>query len=131
MLKITCDGRLTRDAKLRVCGEDSLVLNFTIATDVILGKGEQVTEYIECSWFGNHVKNLEQYLKKGLQVFVIGDGSLQSWNKGSKSGVNIRCRVNSLTMGAAPGAGKAQQEQGQASNDLKPLDDNGPFDGKA
>lgn len=107
MLKITASGRLTRDAELRYTPKKQAVLNFTLALDIGYGENK-TTEYLECALWGERGEKVGEYLTKGRQVFVIGDGFFRSWNKGSKSGVNYCCNVDSLEFGSLP---KAQTEE--------------------
>ncbi len=116
MLKIVASGRLTRDAELRYTPKKQAVLNFTLALDIGYGENK-TTEYLECALWGERGETVEEYLSKGRQVFVVGDGFFRSWNKGSKSGVNYCCNVDSLEFGSLP---RAQAGQGSESLPFPP-----------
>ena len=125
MLKIYFDGRLTRDAELRVTENGNMVLNFTVAVDTGYGDNK-VTEYIECSLWGERGEKIGEYLTKGLQVFVSGSASLRSWNRGSKSGVNFCCAVDNVTLGSLP-KGRSEGEPAADGRDAFPPEEDKPF----
>ena len=104
MLSIIVAGRLTKDAVLRFTADSKPVLNFTVATDVGFGDRKHGV-FIDCSLWGKRAEALDPYLKKGKQVTCIGGGDLRTWESNGKSGSNITCNIQEVTMqggGEAP-----------------------------
>lgn len=62
-------GGLTRDSELRRTQSGDQILNFSVG--VSEGRDKPRT-YFSCSLFGKRGEALEQYLKKGTKVSVIG-----------------------------------------------------------
>lgn len=65
-------GGLTRDSELRRTQGGDPILNFSVG--VSEGRDKPST-YFSCSLFGKRGEALEQYLRKGSKVTVIGDFS--------------------------------------------------------
>jgi single-strand DNA-binding protein len=72
MKQIIIAGGLTRDATLRRTQAGDPILGFSVG--VSEGRDKPST-YFDCSLFGKRGEALEQYLKKGAKVTVIGDFS--------------------------------------------------------
>ena len=78
MISITVAGRLGKDSELRQAGQ-SQVLSFSVAGDTGFGDRKQ-SHWFNCSLWGNQGAALQQYLKKGQQVTVIGEYSEREHN---------------------------------------------------
>jgi single-strand DNA-binding protein len=72
MKHIVIAGGLTRDSELRRTQGGDPILNFSVG--VSEGRDKPST-YFSCSLFGKRGEALEQYLRKGSKVTVIGDFS--------------------------------------------------------
>lgn len=106
MINVTVAGRLTKDAELRPVGS-SQVCSFSVASDTGFGDRKQ-THFFECSLWGNQGAALQQYLKKGNPVTVIGEFSEREYNGKQYK----ELRVNSIEL---QGGGQSQGQQSQQS----------------
>lgn len=73
MITVIVAGRLGKDSELRQAG-NSQVLSFSVAGDTGFGDRKQ-SHWFECSLWGNQGAALQQYLKKGQQVSIVGEFS--------------------------------------------------------
>jgi len=66
-------GTLGRDAEVRVTPSGQSVLNFTVANNIGFGDRQQ-TLWVRVALWGKRAEgSLQNYLKKGQQVFVSGE----------------------------------------------------------
>ena len=66
-------GAIGRDAEVRYAPSGLAVLNFTVANNIGFGEKQQ-TLWIRVTLFGKRAEGqLQNYLKKGQQVFVSGE----------------------------------------------------------
>ncbi|MEI6267539.1 MAG: single-stranded DNA-binding protein [Methylococcaceae bacterium] len=66
-------GTIGRDAEVRYAQSGLAVLNFTVANNIGFGEKQQ-TLWIRVALFGKRAEGqLQNYLKKGQQVFVSGE----------------------------------------------------------
>ena len=77
-------GFLGKDPEIRLLGDGASVANFTVAVseswkDKHTGEKKEKTEWIKCVAFGPLAKIVEQYTKKGAQVFVEGKFCTRKW----------------------------------------------------
>ena len=71
MNKLQLLGRLGKDAELRYTPAGKEVLTFSLATDDGFGESKR-TIWFNVSMFGERTVKLQEYLKKGTQVYVDG-----------------------------------------------------------
>jgi single-strand DNA-binding protein len=76
---VTMAGHLIRDSELKYTKEGKAVLNFDIANNNKYNNNENVV-YIKCELWGSRADSLNQYLRKGCKVTVIGPLRLNQWN---------------------------------------------------
>jgi len=108
MINATVAGRLGKDSELRDAGQ-SKVLGFSVAGDTGFGDRKQ-SHWFNCSIWGNQGVALQQYLKKGQQVTVIGEYSEREYDGKQYK----ELRVNSIELqGGSPAQ---QQDQQQKQN---------------
>lgn len=107
MLQIAVIGNIGNDAELR-SENGSEFITFKVAhneryTDAS-GNTHDTTQWISCVMNGNGGGVL-QYLKKGQQVYVVGDGSVRTYHSKTQrmlvAGVDIRVRSVQLVGGRA------------------------------
>lgn len=108
MINVTVAGRLGKDAELRQAG-NSQVCSFSVAGDTGFGDRKQ-SHWFNCSLWGNQGAALQQYLRKGQQVTVIGEYSEREYEGKQYK----ELRVNSIEL---QGGG---QSQGQQNNQQAP-----------
>lgn len=106
MINITVAGRLGKDAEMRQAGS-SQVCSFSVACDTGFGDRKQ-SHWFECSLWGNRGQAMQQYLKKGQEVVVIGEFSERDYNGKQYK----ELRVNDVKlMGGSPAQQQDQQQQ--------------------
>jgi single-strand DNA-binding protein len=77
-------GNLGRDPEVRYTANGSAVANVTVATseswkDKQSGERQERTEWHRVVFFGRLAEIVEEYLKKGSQVYVEGSIRTQKW----------------------------------------------------
>ncbi|MFZ2449371.1 MAG: single-stranded DNA-binding protein [Methylovulum miyakonense] len=137
-------GTVGRDAEVRYTPAGLAVLNVSVANNIGFGDKQQ-TLWIRVALFGKRAEgSLQNYLKKGQQVFVSGELSMSEYkaNDGTmrttlELNANILDLVGKRNEGAAPAQGypssttsqRSNAPQPQASHDNfdEPYDDDIPF----
>jgi single-strand DNA-binding protein len=118
-------GNLGRDAEVRFTPAGDAITNFSVAVKAGYGKNE-VTSWVNCSMFGDRGQKVAQYIKKGNQIAVNGEGLLRTWDaKDGTKQSSLECRVNNVTLLG----GKKDIESGEAqSQDMQSNGQNNGFD---
>lgn len=92
-------GTVGRDAEVRATPSGQSVLNFTVANNIGFGDRQQ-TLWIRVALWGRRAEgSLQNYLKKGQQVFVSGELTQREYqaNDGStKSSLELNANVVDL-----------------------------------
>lgn len=124
MKQIVIAGGLTRDAVLRRTQAGDPILGFSVG--VSEGRDKPST-YFDCSLFGKRGEALEQYLKKGSKVAVIGDFSTREHE--GKTYLQVRASEVTLQGGKPQDRGEDDRPQGRAGAATVPNDpvDDLPF----
>ncbi|MPZ17908.1 MAG: single-stranded DNA-binding protein [Luteitalea sp.] len=83
--KVILVGNLGRDAELRFTPAGVAVSNFSLATtdrrkDSRTGDWQDQTEWHRVVLFGKQAESLQDYLKKGKQIYVEGRLQTRSWD---------------------------------------------------
>lgn len=137
-------GTVGRDAEVRYLPSGQAVLNVTVANNIGFGDKQQ-TLWIRCAMWGKRAEGqLQNYLKKGQQVFVSGelsqseyraqDGSTKTSLElnaniidlvGKRNESNLPPQQNNQSSGAQ-GQSSAQQAPSHDNFDA-PYDDDIPF----
>ena len=108
----TITGRLTRDSETRYLQTGTAVLSFSVANNTGYGD-KQKTNYFDCALFGKRAEGkLSEYMKKGQEVAVSGELSLNEYQKkDGTTGSSLQIRVNEVDLIGG---------KGQSSNDQAP-----------
>jgi single-strand DNA-binding protein len=126
MKQIIIAGGLTRDATLRRTQAGDPILGFSVG--VSEGRDKPST-YFDCSLFGKRGEALEQYLKKGAKVTVIGDFSTREHE--GKTYLQVRVSEVSLQGGKRDDAprdeGYSQPTGGAPAGGRSDMDSEIPF----
>jgi single-strand DNA-binding protein len=137
---ITITGNLGRDAEKRVLQDGTSVLSFSVA-DSSPGKDKPALWW-ECGLFGKRADTLEQYMRKGQQVTVVGQVSereYQAKDGTTKKAMSVRVTDVALQGGKRDDDGgtsyapKSQssarpaEAQAERSAPAADLDDDIPF----
>jgi len=73
MNKIIIKGRLVRDPELKTAGSGMEFCKFSVAVDRRQGKDkEKVTDFFDCTAFGNTGVAISKYFTKGKEILVEG-----------------------------------------------------------
>ena len=93
MLTLTAVGNLARDPEIKTVG-DNEVANFTVLCNRKNKNGDIVTQ-IDCSVWGKRSQVIADFLTKGSQVTVTGEGYVEQYDrKDGDKGAKIVLRVN-------------------------------------
>ena len=122
-------GTLGRDAEVRVTPSGQSVLNFTVANNIGFGDRQQ-TLWIRVALWGKRAEgSLQNYLKKGQQVFVSGELTQREYqaNDGTtKASLELNANIVDL-VGKRNESGQAptqnQSPPSQSTNSPSSLDD--------
>ena len=118
MNKFIFTGNLGKDADEKVTQSGMHVCSFSVA--VKSGYGDkQKTTWANCALFGKRAEGqLPQYLKKGAQVAISGELTLDEWEgKDGTTQKSIKVNVDDLDLiggkpeGSAPAQRQPQQKQ--------------------
>ena len=127
-------GTVGRDAEVRATPSGQSVLNFTVANNIGFGDRQQ-TLWVRVALWGRRAEgSLQNYLKKGQQVFVSGELTQREYqaNDGTtKTSLELNANIVDLVgkrndQGQQPQQGyqqPAQSNNAQASNAPSSLDD--------
>ncbi len=124
-------GTLGRDAEVRVTPSGQSVLNFTVANNIGFGERQQ-TLWLRVALWGKRAEgSLQNYLKKGQQVFVSGELTQREFqaNDGTtKTSLEINATIVDLVgkrneSGQQQSAQNYQQTASQSTNSPSSLDD--------
>jgi len=125
-------GTVGRDAEVRVTPSGQTVLNFTVANNIGFGDRQQ-TLWIRVALWGKRAEGqLQNYIKKGQQVFISGELSQREYqaNDGTtKSSLELNANIVDLVGKRNDQGHSAQQNYQQAAkpsstpNSLDDFDD--------
>ncbi len=103
-------GTLGRNAEVKKVGDNDLT-TFSIATTSGFGD-KKVTEWLECSLFGNRGVKLASYLVKGQQVVVHGELTINRYTaKDGTAKSSLRMRVQELDLVGKKREGNGNSEE--------------------
>jgi single-strand DNA-binding protein len=86
MNKVILIGRLTRDPEMRYTqsAEPLAIARYSLAVDRRFAKRDdpnaQTADFINCTAFGKAAEFAERFLKKGMQIAVVGRITTSSWD---------------------------------------------------
>lgn len=104
-------GRLTRDAEGKTLPSGTFVANFSIANETGWGDRKK-TNFWNVRYFGQGAASIIQWLTKGKQVSIVGEGENENWV--DHSGVerkNVVITARNIQLLASP-AGQGSNAEG-------------------
>lgn len=113
MLQITAFGYLGRDSEVRrvqTANGPQDVLQFNLGVKVRGKGGQQETRWLYCSIWGERANKLDQYLRSGTPLIVVGEHSINVEDKNGKTYINENINVRDFSF-----AGKAKDTSSQPS----------------
>jgi len=134
--KVILVGNLGRDAELRYTPGGAAVANFSIATtetwtDKNTGQRQEHTEWHRVDLWGKRAEALQQYLTKGLKIYVEGSLRTRQWEDrdGNKRySTDIRADRIEFLDRRGEGGGRRPDDDGR-SQSSKPAPEQGTPDG--
>lgn len=94
----TATANLGRDAEVRHTATGTAIASFPIAISSGYGDNKKTT-WVRCSLFGKRAEGgLIQYLKKGTQVAVSGEISLNEYERDGQQRSSLELRVNEIDL---------------------------------
>lgn len=116
MTNVFSVGRLGKDSEIKKTGNGKDFLSFTVAVDE-RRKGETVTDWWNCSWYGENAIKMAQWLKKGSLIVFSGDfaGARIYQNKNNENVVSLDLMINSVSF-VSTGKGNGENKTQQATN---------------
>ncbi|MEE9339316.1 MAG: single-stranded DNA-binding protein [Methylococcaceae bacterium] len=119
-------GTVGRDAEVRVTPSGQSVLNFTVANNIGFGDRQQ-TLWIRVALWGKRAEgSLQNYLKKGQQVFVSGELTQREYqaNDGTtKTSLELNANIVDLVGKRNEQSQQPQQQSNQQPSQPSSLDD--------
>ena len=118
--KVILVGNLGRDAELRYTPGGAAVSKFSLATTEVWtdksGQRQERTEWHNIDLWGKQAESLNEYLRKGKQVYI--EGRLQTDEYTDKEGAKrkstkVRCDRVVLLGGGGGGGRGAQTDRGE------------------
>lgn len=110
----TFTGNLGKDCEVRATQSGTTVASFSAAVKSGFGQNEKTT-WVQCVMFGKKAEGqLPNYLKKGTQVAISGELTLEEW-QGNDGQTNkaVKVVVNELDLiGGNPNQQQAPQQNG-------------------
>lgn len=111
---VSINGRLVREAELKYASSGTAILNFSIAVNRSVKKGdkwEDEASFFDCTFFGKMAESVKKYLEKGKQVSIIGELVQNRWEKDGEKRSRVGIIVNKLQLLG----GKDEQKQEKPS----------------
>lgn len=100
--KVILVGHLGKDPEVRHLDQNRAVANVTIATNERYndrnGNKVEQTEWHNLEMWDGLAKVAEQYLKKGMLIYVEGKLKTDEWEKDGVKRYTTRIRVNTMNM---------------------------------
>lgn len=91
-------GNIGNDAEVRYTADQKAITSWSVALRSGYGKSEK-TNWVRCTMFGERGVKLAEYLKKGTQVAVSGEVSLNEYTtKQGENKASLECNVSNLTL---------------------------------
>lgn len=119
--KVTILGNLTRDPELKSLPNGTKVANFSVATNRTWkdgnGQKQEAVDYHNVVAFAKPAELIDQYCKKGNQIYVEGRLTTRSWDDQTTGKKAYRTEIilenfqfGNKGTGAPTGAGEAKSE---------------------
>lgn len=116
-------GRLVRDPELKVVGNGSEIVNFTIASSEKYtdksGNKQESTEFINCFAWGKPASIINQFCKKGSLLYISGKLKTEKWEKENQTHYSTKVNVFQFQFLDSKGSqqqGGYQKPQNKSSN---------------
>jgi single-strand DNA-binding protein len=120
MNNLSATGNIGSDAEVRHTADGTVITSWSVAVSSGYGKNEK-TNWVRCSLFGKRGETLAQYLKKGTQVGINGEISLNEYEaKDGSIKTTLELNVSSVTLlGKKDAAEKSPAKVAQPAEDFE------------
>lgn len=121
MNRVLLTGNLTRDPEYTVLQNGTAVLNFAIAVNERIKRGEQWEDYpsfFDCVVFGKRAEGLRSILHKGFRVGIDGHLRHERWEKDGEKRQRVKVYVENVDLLTPKGDGKQAVPYGDAPGDI-------------
>ena len=93
----TVIGRVGQDSELKSTANGTSILEFSVVEDA--WAGEKKSTWYKCSLFGKKAESLQNLIKKGAAVSVIGQSYLDEWENNEGIAIKtLRCSVKDVVI---------------------------------
>lgn len=97
MNNVSLVGRLTREIELKRTENNYFYVNFTIAVNRF-SKGEKSADFINCVAWNKTAELLNDYVKKGDRLAVVGNIKVESYEKNDTRVYTTKILVDKITL---------------------------------
>jgi len=131
--KVTLIGRIGKDPEYKTLPSGSGVVQFSLATSEKYtkdGQKQEKTEWHNIVFFGKTADIINQYCKKGMQVYVDGKIQTRQWDDQSTGQKKYKTEIvgNEIKFLGSVGNNNQNQQSGGFSGELAPTpEDDLPF----
>ena len=111
-------GRLTRDAQLKYTANGTALSKFSLAVNEKRKVGEQWKEevsFFDIQIWGQLGESLDQYLKKGKQISVIGKLTQERWDQDGQSRSKVSVTASTVQLLGGPSDNRNEASSNQSS----------------
>lgn len=122
MFGVSYVGRLAADSELRTVG-DNQVLSFRTATNSRKGS-EEVTVWASVSYWGKGAAKIQEYLKKGREVFVTGSLTTREYEVNGDKRLSLDVRADNVRLVGGSKSDSNEHAKSHASNTSEDASDN-------
>lgn len=131
--KVTLIGNLTRNPELKALPSGMSVANFSIATNRSWkdkeGTKQEDVQYHNCVVFGKQAETINQYVKKGDQLFVEGRLQTRTWEKDGDKRYATEVMVENFQFGQKAKQSEAPKVETSKTTEIEyPTDEVNPED---
>ena len=123
-------GTVGRDAEVRTIPNGQTVLNVTVANNIGFGDRQQ-TIWVRVALWGKRAEGkLQDYLKKGQQVFVSGELSQSEYQASdgtTKTSLELNANIVDLIGKKSEGGGMSAANAPATAAKAEPFDGDVPF----
>ena len=127
---VSINGRLVREAELRFSTSGTAILNFSIAVNRSVKKGdkwEDEASFFDCVMFSKMAESVNKYLEKGKQVSIIGELKQERWEKDGKQNSKVVIVVEKLQLLGSKDEQKQSYQKSEANTPENFQDDSAQF----
>lgn len=130
MNTINISGHLTADPEIRTVNNGDTVLNFSIAWNKSIKRGEtyeSVPHFFSCVYWPKNVQYWCKELRKGRQVFLSGELNQDRWEQDGQNRQKVKLNARVIDLGRMPQGSSAPPQHKSESYKPEDFEDDIPF----